>query len=155
MRIGVLVLMAGRAAGGPETYEVEMLRSLARIDRRNEYVVYCTGAEAPRAIGVQQENVRYHILKPSSRAVSVSVTLPMRLVPGGIDLLHPTVTPPPLAGRVRCPCLTVFSLGSEAHHMAGLFIKKDLDKLIADANDPLAGEGSHAAHAGGQLKRTL
>ncbi|MGE5360854.1 MAG: APC family permease [Bacteroidales bacterium] len=39
--------------------------------------------------------------------------------------------------------------------MAGLLIKKDLDKLIADANDPLAGEAVHGAHAGGQLKRTL
>ncbi len=39
--------------------------------------------------------------------------------------------------------------------MAGLFIKKDLDRLIADANDPLAGESGHGAHGGGQLKRTL
>ncbi len=39
--------------------------------------------------------------------------------------------------------------------MAGLFIKKDLAKLIADANDPLAGEAAHGAHGGGQLKRTL
>jgi APA family basic amino acid/polyamine antiporter len=39
--------------------------------------------------------------------------------------------------------------------MAGLFIKKDLAKLISDANDPLAGEAAHGAHAGGQLKRTL
>ncbi len=39
--------------------------------------------------------------------------------------------------------------------MAGLFIKKDLAKLIADANDPLAGEAVHGAQAGGQLKRTL
>jgi APA family basic amino acid/polyamine antiporter len=39
--------------------------------------------------------------------------------------------------------------------MAGLFIKKDMARLIADANDPLAGEAAHGAHAGGQLKRTL
>jgi basic amino acid/polyamine antiporter, APA family len=39
--------------------------------------------------------------------------------------------------------------------MAGLFIKKDLAKLIADANDPLAGEAGHGGHGGGQLKRTL
>jgi APA family basic amino acid/polyamine antiporter len=36
--------------------------------------------------------------------------------------------------------------------MAGLFAKKDLDRLIADANDPNAGEG---AHGGGTLKRSL
>lgn len=36
--------------------------------------------------------------------------------------------------------------------MAGLFLKKDLGRLIADAEDPNAGEG---AHGGGTLKRTL
>ncbi len=36
--------------------------------------------------------------------------------------------------------------------MAGLLIRKDLNRLIADANDPNAGEGGHG---GGQLKRSL
>jgi APA family basic amino acid/polyamine antiporter len=36
--------------------------------------------------------------------------------------------------------------------MAGLFIKKDLKQLIADAEDPHAGEGGHG---GGRLQRTL
>lgn len=35
--------------------------------------------------------------------------------------------------------------------MAGLFLKKNLDRLIADANDPNASEGGH----GGGLKRSL
>jgi basic amino acid/polyamine antiporter, APA family len=39
--------------------------------------------------------------------------------------------------------------------MSGLFIRKDLNRLIADAGDPLAGEAGHGAPAGGQLKRTL
>ena len=102
MRIGVLVLMAGREAGGPETYEVEMLRELARLDRSNEYIVYCTGEEAPRAIGVQQDNVRYHVLKPSARAVSVAASLPIRLMRDGVDFLHSTFTPPPVSVSARC-----------------------------------------------------
>ena len=36
--------------------------------------------------------------------------------------------------------------------MAGLFVKKDLDRLIADAGDPNAAEGGHG---GGTLKRHL
>ena len=36
--------------------------------------------------------------------------------------------------------------------MGGLFVKKDLARLIADANDPNAGEGGHG---GGTLKRHL
>ncbi|MFA6002979.1 MAG: amino acid permease, partial [Elusimicrobiota bacterium] len=39
--------------------------------------------------------------------------------------------------------------------MAGLFIKKDLKRLIADATDPLGGEMGHGAMSGGTLKRTL
>jgi glycosyltransferase involved in cell wall biosynthesis len=113
MKVGVLVLMAGRDAGGPETYEVEMLRALAQIDRDNEYVVYCTGDEAPRAIAIAQENFRYHVLSPRSRAVSLTLSLPARLVHDGIDFLHSTFTPPPLA--VRPEVLTMHCLSSFVH----------------------------------------
>jgi glycosyltransferase involved in cell wall biosynthesis len=113
MRIGVLVLMAGREAGGPETYEVEMLRALARLDRRNEYVVYCTGPEAPAAIDVQQDNVRYHVLRPSLRAVSVGVTLPAQMRRDGIEVLHSTFTPPPILSGPEV--LTLHCLSSFVH----------------------------------------
>ena len=113
MRIGVLVLMAGREAGGPETYEVEMLRALAAIDRDNEYVVYCTGEEAPRAIGVVQDNFRYSVLSPRSRAISLTVSLPAQLMRDGVDFLHSTFTPPPFA--VRPEMLTMHCLSSFVH----------------------------------------
>ncbi|MDQ3149741.1 MAG: glycosyltransferase family 4 protein, partial [Chloroflexota bacterium] len=113
VRIGILVLMAGREAGGPETYEVELIRALAEIDRKNEYVIYCTGGEAPAAIGVQQDNVRYRVLRPGSRAISVAVTLPAMLVRDGIDFLHSTFTPPPF--RIRPEVLTMHCLSSFVH----------------------------------------
>jgi glycosyltransferase involved in cell wall biosynthesis len=95
MRIGIFVLMAGREAGGPETYEVELVRALAAIDRANEYIVYCTTPAAVSAIGVQQDNVGYRVLGPALRAVAVGVTLPALIVRDGIDVLHATFTPPP------------------------------------------------------------
>ena len=113
MRIGVLVLMAGRDAGGPDTYEVEMLRALAQLDRVNEYVVYCTGDEAPRAIGVDQHNVRYRVLQPRSRAISLTATLPAQMLKDGVDFLHSTFTPPPFA--VRPEVLTLHCLSSFVH----------------------------------------
>jgi glycosyltransferase involved in cell wall biosynthesis len=113
MRIGMLVLMAGREAGGPETYEVEMLRALAQLDDVNEYVVYCTGDEAPRAIGVQQHNVRYSVLRPRSRAISLTATLPAQMLRDGVDFLHSTFTPPPFA--VRPEVLTMHCLSSFVH----------------------------------------
>jgi len=95
MRIGIFVLMAGREAGGPETYEVELIRALAQIDRAHEYVIYCTTPAAIDAIGVRQENVTYRVLGPGPRALSVSVGLPARLINDGIDFFHATFTPPP------------------------------------------------------------
>ena len=95
MRIGIFVLMAGRQAGGPETYEVELIRALAAIDRRNEYVVYCTTPAAIPAIGVTQDNVTYRVLGPRLRSIAVGVTLPALLVRDGIDFFHSTFTPPP------------------------------------------------------------
>ena len=95
MRIGMFVLMAGRQAGGPETYEVELIRALAAIDRRNEYVVYCTTSAAIPAIGVKQDNVSYRVLGPGPRVLSVAAQLPVQLVRDGIDFFHSTFTPPP------------------------------------------------------------
>jgi glycosyltransferase involved in cell wall biosynthesis len=105
--------MAGREAGGPETYEVEMLRALASIDRENEYIVYCTGEEAPRAIGVVQDNFRYRVLGPRSRAISLTASLPLQLLRDDVDFLHSTFTPPPIA--VRPEMLTLHCLSSFVH----------------------------------------
>jgi glycosyltransferase involved in cell wall biosynthesis len=113
MRIGLFVLMAGREAGGPETYEVELIRALARIDTRNEYIVYCTGEEAPAAINVRQDNVSYRVLRPSRRWLSVPFTLPAVVASDRVDVLHSTFTPPPFS-PVR-QMLTVHCVSSFVH----------------------------------------
>jgi glycosyltransferase involved in cell wall biosynthesis len=99
MRIGILILATGRNAGGPETYEVELIRALARIDRKNEYVVYCTNQEGIDGIGVTAENIACRVLKPASRWVSLTVTLPALLKKDGIEFLHCTYAPPPWPTR--------------------------------------------------------
>ena len=99
MRIGIFVLMAGRKAGGPETYEVELIRALARQDRSNEYIIYCTGEEAQTAIGVEQENFRYRVLSPPLRPLSVAISLPLMLERDNVDFYHATFTPPPFSRR--------------------------------------------------------
>lgn len=99
MRIGILVLAAGREAGGIETYEIGMLRALAKLDRVNQYKVYCPNANARKAINVQQDNFQYHILSPSSRFISMTFTLPLLLRLHKIDLFHATFAPPPWLHR--------------------------------------------------------
>jgi glycosyltransferase involved in cell wall biosynthesis len=95
LRIGILVLAAGRRAGGPETYEVQLLRALARVDKSNEYIVYCTGDYAKEAIGLDQENISYRVLSPSIRAISLTASLPLLLLKDRVDVLHATYAPPP------------------------------------------------------------
>jgi len=99
MRIGIFVLATGRNAGGPETYEVELIRALARIDHQNEYVVYCTSQDAVHAIGATAGNVSYRVLKPASRLFSVAFTLPALLRKDGIHFFHCTYAPPPWPTR--------------------------------------------------------
>ncbi len=99
MRVGIFVIMAGRSAGGPETYEVELIRALAKIDPVTEYFVYCTGAEAPRAIGVRQPNFVYRILQPPVRPLSIAAALPWLLMRDGVRFYHATFTPPPLSPK--------------------------------------------------------
>ena len=95
MRIGVLVLAAGRRAGGPETYEVELLRALDRCGAGHEYIVYCTDQAAVEVIGVYSGNFKFRILRPAVRWVSLAVTLPILMRKDRIDLLHATYAPPP------------------------------------------------------------
>jgi glycosyltransferase involved in cell wall biosynthesis len=95
MKIGILVLAAGRKAGGVETYEVELIRALAAIDHVNRYTIYCPDEDARAAIGVHQENVICEVLRPSSRVISISLSLPILLRTQKIDVFHATYAPPP------------------------------------------------------------
>ncbi|MBC7926393.1 MAG: glycosyltransferase family 4 protein [Bryobacteraceae bacterium] len=113
MRIGILLQMAGRRAGGPETYEVELVRALAKIDGENQYVIYCNHPAAIEAVGVAQANFQFHLLRPQNRWISQTVTLPALILRDRISLLHSTFTPPFI-----CPArsvLTVHCLSSLSH----------------------------------------
>jgi len=96
MRIGIFVLAAGRTAGGPETYEVQLIRALAGIDSVNSYFVYCTSQDAAEAIGPLPDNFTYRVLRPSVRFVSVAITLPRWMARDGVDFFHATYA--------RLPC---------------------------------------------------
>ncbi len=99
MKIGIFVLAAGRQAGGPETYEVQLIRRLAKLDQKNQYFVYCTAPGAVSTIGVQQDNFKFRVLQPSCRAVSVAWTLPRWMASDGVEFFHSTYAPPPLPNK--------------------------------------------------------
>jgi glycosyltransferase involved in cell wall biosynthesis len=99
MRIGIFILAAGRQAGGPEIYEVQLIRALARIDPSNDYLVYCTSPEAAAAVGPLPRNFTVRVLRPALRTLSVALTLPRFLAADRVDFFHSTYAPPPFPNR--------------------------------------------------------
>ncbi len=91
--------MAGREAGGPETYEHGLVRSLAEIDKKNEYHLFCLQDHAAQSFGIVQDNVTYHVLHPNFRWISIPFGLPLAMMRSGVDILHATFVPPPYCPR--------------------------------------------------------
>ena len=94
-RVGILVLAAGRSAGGPDVYEREIIRALAAEDKETEYHIFGTTDETAGAINVTQQNFTFHRLKPSSRIVSLTVSFPKMCRDLGLDFYHAAFAPAP------------------------------------------------------------
>lgn len=89
--------MAGRQAAGPETYEINLVRSIAAMDRKNEFHVFCLSREAAESFALRQDNVHYHVLWPNVRWASIPVSLPIELFAQRVDIFHATFIPPPVS----------------------------------------------------------
>ena len=105
MRIGLFPAMLGRRAGGPETYERELLRGLAAVDSKNEYHVFFTDQRAAEVAGLTQDNFTSHVLWPSARWINMVATLPLAARKLDVRLLHATFVPPPI-----CPVNLAFTM---------------------------------------------
>lgn len=111
MKIALFISNAGRNSGGPEMYEAELVRALSRIDRENDYHLYCAHPRGPEVVGVRQENFQYHVLQPSARAISMSTSLPLALRKLKPDAVHATFVPPLFAPdnmAYTLPCTSVW-----------------------------------------------
>ncbi len=115
MRIGIFGVMAGAKAGGPEIYEINLVRNLAAIDRENEYHIFCPGERAIHAYNIQTDNFFFHILRPASRWISIPFSLPYLLVRNKLDFYHATFTPSPFS-----PLPFLFT-----HHCFSTFVHKE------------------------------
>lgn len=116
MRIALFVVMAGRNAGGPETYEHALVRNLATLDKETDYRVFCFTERAARSFDLEQANMSYTVLGNKSRILATSLGLPMALKSQCIDLMHATFVPPPFS-----PVDYVFTL-----HDSGMFLRPEL-----------------------------
>ncbi len=105
MRIGLFPAMLGRRAGGPETYERELLRALAQIDTQNDYHVWFANQRAAEVAGLGHENFTSNVLWPSVRWIHMGTTLPLAARRLRVRLLHATFVPPPI-----CPVDLAFTM---------------------------------------------
>lgn len=99
LSVGIFLVMSGRRAGGPETYERSLVHSLARVDPDARYVTYSMDANAPALLPPPGPRMKHQLLRPSMRVISTAVTLPLALMRDRVDLLHAPFTPPPLSTR--------------------------------------------------------
>ena len=98
MKIGIFLGSAGSNSGGPERYEVELVRHLAAIDSNNEYRLLCLFEDAPARL-VRQDNFECRVLRPRARAISMLTSLPREMKRFPADIWHATYIPPPFSPR--------------------------------------------------------
>ncbi|MDX1655580.1 MAG: glycosyltransferase family 1 protein [Candidatus Competibacteraceae bacterium] len=99
LKIGLFPVMIGRRGGGPETYERQLIQTLARIAPQHDYRVYCLSRAAAAALEPLPVRVARPVLGPGPRTLSMMVSLPLALARDRPDLLHVTFTPPPVSPR--------------------------------------------------------
>jgi glycosyltransferase involved in cell wall biosynthesis len=90
MKFALFLGNAGHDSGGPEIYETELVRALAKLDQRHEFHLMCLFSSAPDVIAVNQQNFIYHVLRPNIRAISMTATLPYQLSRVAPDAVHST-----------------------------------------------------------------
>ena len=96
MKIGMFLGSVGSNSGGPERYEIELVKHLAAIDRVNEYELLTLFQGGPERL-VKQDNISARSLSPSIRPVSMLTSLPLQMRRSQSDIWHATYLPPPLS----------------------------------------------------------
>ena len=98
MKIGLFLGSVGSDSGGPERYDIELVKNLAAIDQDNEYRGLCLFEKGPERL-VSQDNFDYRVLKPGARVASMLTSLPYEMSRYPAAVWHSTYVPPPFSPR--------------------------------------------------------
>ncbi len=106
-RIGIDAHMAGSRETGNETYVLNLLRTLPKVDaeRRFEYEATVLAAGMTLRSLVQETNTRIVRVRPALSLVRIPASMPLVAMRDRLSLLHMTYVVPPL-----CPCPTVVTV---------------------------------------------
>lgn len=118
---------------GIGTYIRNLLRQLARIDQRTEFVLLCREADA-QALGSIAENFRPAIETAGNYSIGEQIRIPLALKREGVTLFHaPHYVLPPLT-----PCPSVVTIHDCIHLMFPQYLPNRLAYAYARASITLA-----------------
>ena len=95
MNIGIFSSMTGRQAGGPESYDLGLLRGLSAIGDAHRYAVYCVNPSGAALCRDAAPGFRVEQLQPRQRWLSIPFGLPAQVRRDRPDLVHATFVAPP------------------------------------------------------------
>ncbi|MSP11883.1 MAG: glycosyltransferase family 1 protein [Chloroflexi bacterium] len=95
MRVGIDLTYIGKGHGGGETYLVNLVRYLSRLDQHNSYDLYISCAEDQAILGPLAPNYRFYVLRPANSWVRIPIGLPMQMLRNPVDVLHAIHVGPP------------------------------------------------------------
>jgi len=95
MKIGIDARFAIHNRRGIGNYTLRLIRHLAEIDIRNEYILYIDRGDVENVLP-KQDNFRIKKLRPANYLIWEQVALPMQAKKDGLDILHCTGNTAPL-----------------------------------------------------------
>lgn len=105
MRIAIDAHTVGTKLGGNESYAVNLIEALAKIDSVNKYTIYVTTNEAREHFSGRWSNFKIRSTLPHTPLIRIPLTLSAELRKNPVDVLHVQFTAPPF-----CPCPVVVSI---------------------------------------------
>jgi glycosyltransferase involved in cell wall biosynthesis len=103
LHIAIDAHSVGAELGGNESYAVNLIEGLARIDQTNLYTLYVTKPAAIERFAHRWPNFEVRRTLPHTPLVRIPLTLSRELRRHPVDLLHVQYTAPPFA---PCPIVT-------------------------------------------------
>jgi glycosyltransferase involved in cell wall biosynthesis len=111
LRIAIDAHSVGAELGGNETYAINLIEALARIDQTNQYNLYVTKRAAVDRFSGRWPNFQVKRTSPHTPLVRIPVTLSRELRRNPVDVLHVQYTAPPF---LPCPLVvTIHDLAFE------------------------------------------
>jgi glycosyltransferase involved in cell wall biosynthesis len=100
MKIGIFIMKAGSQAGGLATYEQQLVRELAAIDKKNDYHVLGFSPQTLDSLEIDQENFHMHAVRPHNKWIGMTLTVPNAMKRLGLPMVHGAFAIP---WRMPCP----------------------------------------------------